>query len=122
MGNYVLRLLLLLVVVLINFQVFGVATFGKKSLWFVVSSHGPALSFLLYPLSHGPVWGFVFLRGKEERVPEFLEHVVMPEDTLTGICIRYKVLVLVQVSVQNLSVNPRHDGNPGDGGPLSNST
>eukprot|EP00904_Undaria_pinnatifida_P005227 jgi/Undpi1/1834/HiC_scaffold_12.g05221.m1 len=25
------------------------------------------------------------------HVPEFLEHVVMPEDTLTGICMRYKV-------------------------------
>lgn len=24
-------------------------------------------------------------------VPEFLDHVVMPEDTLAGICIRYKV-------------------------------
>lgn len=30
--------------------------------------------------------------GKEkERAPEFLEHVVMPDDTLVGICMKYKV-------------------------------
>lgn len=31
------------------------------------------------------------LPQEKERVPEFLEHVVMPDDTLTGICLKYKV-------------------------------
>lgn len=30
--------------------------------------------------------------GEEKgRAPEFLEHVVMPDDTLVGICLKYKV-------------------------------
>eukprot|EP00903_Cladosiphon_okamuranus_P005951 g5877.t2 len=31
------------------------------------------------------------LGEEEDRAPEFLEHVVMPDDTLLGICLKYKV-------------------------------
>ncbi|CBJ27042.1 expressed unknown protein [Ectocarpus siliculosus] len=30
-------------------------------------------------------------RGNEDPAPEFLEHVVLPDDTLVGICLKYKV-------------------------------
>ncbi|CAN0369396.1 unnamed protein product, partial [Discosporangium mesarthrocarpum] len=29
--------------------------------------------------------------GQQETPPAFLEHIVMPEDTLIGLCLRYKV-------------------------------
>lgn len=29
--------------------------------------------------------------GDEAPAPEFLEHVVLPDDTLVGICLKYKV-------------------------------
>lgn len=32
------------------------------------------------------------------HVPEFLEHIVMPDDTLTGICMRYKVRTYVRTA------------------------
>lgn len=31
------------------------------------------------------------LAEEKQRAPEFLEHVVMPDDTLVGICLKYKV-------------------------------
>lgn len=33
------------------------------------------------------------------KYPEFLEHIIMPEDTLTGICMRYKVQLTVLLQI-----------------------
>lgn len=45
----------------------------------------------------------------EPKMPEFLEHVVTEEDTLTGICMRYKVSSCVSL----LSIWPENSNQPG---------
>ena len=46
---------------------------------------------------------FAGLGEKEERAPEFLEHVVMPDDTLVGICLKYKVGETLGLRVAHVS-------------------
>lgn len=36
-------------------------------------------------------WAWLQAGEEKERAPEFLEHVVLPDDTLVGICLKYKV-------------------------------
>ena len=52
-----------------------------------------SLSFSAPPSSTLGLIASTGLGEEEERAPEFLEHVVMPDDTLVGICLKYKVCV-----------------------------
>lgn len=46
------------------------------------------------------------LGEEKERAPEFLEHVVMPDDTLVGICLKYKVYYSSYLTVSGFGFKP----------------